>query len=90
MHTWTIPIRYSNQDFDEVQHRATQLTDADRAAGRPAPPYGYSAENVKRADEERREAVASYNAKSVVTFVDVSTITEYGMTQKLSNSVRVF
>lgn len=42
---------YSNGVFDLVQSVALRLTDADRAAGRPAPAYGYSAENVARAKE---------------------------------------
>ena len=54
---WTIPTLYSNQDFDEKQSRAQQLTDADRAAGRPAPKYGYSAENFERAEAERKAAI---------------------------------
>jgi hypothetical protein len=30
---------------------AQQLTDSDRAAGREAPAYGYSAENFRRAED---------------------------------------
>ncbi len=33
---------------------------------------------------------SSLNIEGPATFVDVSTITEYGLTQKLSNAVRVF
>lgn len=61
---FTVPERYSNQGFDEVQHHALQLTDEDRAAGRPAPQHGYSMENVKRAEDDRRKAVAVYWEKS--------------------------
>ena len=43
-------ICYSNEDFDRIQALATRLTDEDRAAGRPAPAYGYSAENYRRAE----------------------------------------
>ncbi len=42
---------YSNGVFDLMQSVALRLTDADRAAGRPAPAYGYSAENIARAKE---------------------------------------
>lgn len=42
---------YANGDFDLMQHVARALTDEDRAAGREAPAYGYSAENVRRAWE---------------------------------------
>lgn len=44
---WT----YANQDFDTAQHIALALTDEDRAAGRPAPAYGYSKENIDKAWE---------------------------------------
>ena len=47
--TWT--ARYSNEEFDRAQALARSLTDADRAAGLPAPEYGYSQE---RADEAKR------------------------------------
>lgn len=40
---------YANGDFDLAQSVAQRLTDEDRAAGRPAPAYGYSAENIARA-----------------------------------------
>lgn len=57
---FTIPITRSNQDFDEKQQRAQELTDADRAAGRPAPQYGYSAENWRKSEIEYDEANARY------------------------------
>jgi len=57
---FTLPITYSNQDFDEKQHRAQKLTDDDRAAGRPAPQYGYSKENFQRAEDEYKEALRLY------------------------------
>jgi hypothetical protein len=43
--------QYSNQRFDEVSHLAYLLTDEDRRAGRMAPSYGYSRENIDRAQE---------------------------------------
>lgn len=55
---WTIPARYPNEDFDEKQTRAYEITVADRAAGRLAPAHGYSADAFKQADAERRAAVA--------------------------------
>ena len=42
---------YSNGVFDLAQQVAQQMTDADRAAGREAPAYGYSSENFRRAEE---------------------------------------
>lgn len=42
---------YSNGIFDLAQSVAYQLTDEDRAAGRPAPRHGYSSENFARAEE---------------------------------------
>lgn len=36
---------YSNEDFDRTQSLAYILTDADRAAGKPAPTCGYSKSN---------------------------------------------
>ena len=47
---------YSNHSFDWTQTRAIELTDADRAAGRPAPQFGYSRENFARAERECCEA----------------------------------
>lgn len=41
---------YSNEMFDRTQQLAIRLTDADRAAGRPAPTYGYSQENFDLAE----------------------------------------
>lgn len=41
-----VDITYAGQDFDWLQDLAQRLTDADRAAGRPAPKCGYSAANV--------------------------------------------
>ena len=49
---------YANGDFDLAQNVAQRLTDADRAAGRPAPAYGYSAENFDRAREMIAAAAA--------------------------------
>lgn len=57
---FTIPIQYSNQDFDEIQQRASALTQADREAGRPAPAGGYSARNFEIAREEHRRASEEY------------------------------
>lgn len=57
---FTFPSTRSNQDFDECQQRAAELTDADRAAGRPAPACGYSRENFARAQAEYRAAVAAF------------------------------
>jgi hypothetical protein len=42
-----------SREFDRASDLAQRMTDADRAAGRPAPAFGYSAENWDRA---RREA----------------------------------
>ncbi len=57
---FTMPITYSNQDFDEKQHRAQELTDEDRAAGRPAPAYGYSKENFLKAEAEYKKALEEF------------------------------
>lgn len=57
---FAIPIKYSGQDFDEKQHRAQVLTDEDRAAGRPAPEFGYSDSAWKRVEEEYRKAQINY------------------------------
>ena len=56
MSKFTIHIKYSNQDFDEKQQRAAELTQADREAGRIAPAYGYSAKNWEKACAEYKEA----------------------------------
>lgn len=53
---FTIPTKYSNQDFDEIGQRAAQLTEIDRAAGRKVPAGGYSKENYLRAQEEYKAA----------------------------------
>ena len=42
--------RYSNEDFDRAQGLATQMTNADRAAGLPAPAYGCGETNWKLAE----------------------------------------
>jgi len=47
---------YSNEGFDMAQSLAYRLTDMDRAAGRPAPPFGYSRERFREAEAAVREA----------------------------------
>lgn len=64
--TFTIPMKYSNQDFDEKQALAGWLTDEDRREGRPAPQAGsYSAENWKRAEAEYQAACDAVYRKAV-------------------------
>lgn len=58
---FTMDIKYSGQDFDEVQSCASQLTEADRKAGLRAPAYGYSLENVRKAEAMRREQVDAHH-----------------------------
>lgn len=57
-------ITYSNQDFDEIQRYAFALTDADRKAGREAPAYGYSLENIGKA----QSAVLAWHASNDGSF----------------------
>lgn len=47
---------YSFEDFDRAQQLATEWTDEDRAAGRPAPAGGYSREHFRLADTLVRRA----------------------------------
>ena len=47
---------YANEDFDRVQSIALQLMEADRAAGVPAPAFGYSKKNIDRAWSIVKEA----------------------------------
>lgn len=42
---------YANERFDRIQQVALDLTDKDRAEGRPAPYAGYSEENWRKAEE---------------------------------------
>jgi len=58
---WT--ASYSNECFDRTQQYATELTEADRRAGRPAPAHGYSKERVEQAEREVR-AANRYSAES--------------------------
>jgi hypothetical protein len=58
--------RYANEDFDVAQTVATALTDADRAAGRPAPAVGYSAENMARVTRIIREGSGFVDARRVL------------------------
>jgi hypothetical protein len=58
--------RYSNEDFDVSQNLADRLTDADRAAGRPAPRFGYSGENFKRAADAVRECDTAEQAAKLL------------------------
>ncbi len=57
---FTIPIIYSNQDFDEIQNRACEINAADKAAGLPHSEYGYSASAIERARAQYKEAQAAY------------------------------
>lgn len=61
---FTIPTTRSNQDFDEQQQRALELTDDDRREGRPAPAHGYSAENFQRAKAEYEAALEEMRLRS--------------------------
>lgn len=57
---------YSNQDFDVQSAIASAITNADRKRGRPAPAYGYSAENYTvagRALKAWQDHAAARNAK---------------------------
>lgn len=47
---------YSGEDFDRAQVLAHELTEEDRAADRPAPPFGYSAERFAEAEAAVRAA----------------------------------
>lgn len=53
---FTIPIRYSNQDFDEKQARAAKLADDGRKAGTIPAGYGYTAETWAQACAEYKTA----------------------------------
>lgn len=86
---FTMPIRYSNQDFDEKQARAAKLADDGRQAGTIPPGYGYTSETWAQACAEYKAAQDAYWRVSPTT-VDVSVIKEYGLNQKLSNQVRVY
>lgn len=55
-----IPIRYSNQDFDEKQARAAKLADEGRAAGTIPPGYGYTHETFAQAEAEYKAAQEAY------------------------------
>jgi len=54
---------------------------------------GYFRDMVREAIANARTYLRKYPLpynRATAPFVDVSTITEYGLTQKLSNSIRVF